>query len=308
VKIPIIILIITSLILTSCEIMPTEEETEKITEKLTGNQGISMNFVPNIPPTRVYEGDITVMIQLENKGTYDLPEKQGTIYLSGFDDKIINIKEVKTGMDLPKLDGRSLYRKQGDIEQQTFTGTINKLTVEKYNTIILATNCYKYKTKAASAACIDPDPYTTAGQPKICTPTNIAMSGGQGAPIGITKIEVDPAKGKTRFAIHIKNIGTGTAYKDTEKNKCNPYSNTGLSFTDINLIKVEEIEISDKKLNDLECKPLDNDKYLRLTNGEGTIYCTMNTGTGAAYITPISITLSYGYRDTATKQIEVRKT
>jgi len=306
VKTPIIILLIASLLITSCEMMPTKKEAKKEPTGLTGNQGIEINFIPNMPPARVYPGKITILLRAENKGTSKLEQEKGTLYLSGFDPKIINIdkqnNEVKK--EIPELEGRGPYRTQGDIDQIEFTGNINKLSVEKYNTIILATACYKYKTKASTEVCIDPNPFTPTQQPKICTPTDIDLKSGQGAPIAVTKIEVDAAKEKTRFRIHIKNTGKGTAFDESKISKCSPYSE-GLSFTDINLIKVEKVTVAGTELEN--CKPLTNNN-LRLTEGEGTLYCEFETQGTGAYITPISITLSYGYRDTTTKQIEVRKT
>ena len=300
VKTPIIILLIASLLITSCEMMPTKKEAKKEPTGLTGNQGIEINFIPNMPPARVYPGKITILLRAENKGTSKL--EQGKVYLSGFDPNIIKLD--KKEKEIPELEGRGPYRTQGDIEQIEFSGTINNLNVEKYNTIILATSCYKYKTKASTEVCIDPNPFTPTQQPKICTPTDIDLKSGQGAPIAVTKIEVDAAKEKTRFRIHIKNTGKGTAFDESKISKCSPYSE-GLSFTDINLIKVEKVTVAGTELEN--CKPLTNNN-LRLTEGEGTLYCELDTRGTGAYITPISITLSYGYRDTTTKQIEVRKT
>ncbi len=292
----------------SCEMMPQTEETiEKIQIGLTGTEGLALSFVPNIPPPIIYSTEpIMVMMQTENKGTYDIKKGEGSIYLSGFDPSIIPGLSSKPE-EIDNLDGRNMYRKQGDIAQIEFTGEIKlNQEIDKYNTIILATACYKYETSVGASVCIDPNPYTTTRQTKICTPTTIELGSGQGAPITVTKIEVDPSKVKTRFRIHIKNVGKGTVFKESKLKECSPFDKKGLEFKDANVVKIETIEAANEPL--INCKPTNPEKELRLINGEGILYCDLDTTKFvSAFITPINIKISYGYRDIATKQIEIRQ-
>ena len=101
--------------------------------------------------------DILIIVDVKNKGTYPTDKGEdkkdfgrGTIYLSGFDDAIIDFdqKSKRIGNDdgdfILFLPGASSFNPLGGFDSAEFEGKIvaEKLTIDEYNPIILATVCY----------------------------------------------------------------------------------------------------------------------------------------------------------------------
>jgi len=309
-----IILAITISIITlliSC--MPMTEETpEKETfgeeEFRTGNEGITMEFIKNIPPDTIYDIEpFATMIELTNEGTAAIGSPGDRVYLSGFDPAIIQGIPM-TGIQIPKIEGRSLYVKEPGIDSINFKGTIRDITsmrMDKYITKIVATACYGYETIANAAVCIDPDPYSPTIKQKICTPETVFL-GTQGAPIAVEEIDVMPSKGTTRFRLHINNVGNGDRYRYglNYLQKCSPYSE-GLTFDEIDYIQLGDVMVGGTNIKPT-CKPLDQTGHVRLTNGAATIICELQGIRGQApYMTSLSATLKYGYRNSMFKDLEI---
>ena len=291
------------------------------------------------------ENTFDVILDIRNKGAYPQPEQitgsggpAGKVYLSGFDTNIIELKlkepksgATESGGDLSKLalDGKSTINPYGGQDILGFQGTIKyeNLNVEKYEPIFLATACYHYETVAGPSVCIDPDPYTTLNVKKVCEVQGIALSS-QGAPIAIVKIDEEAFATKTQFKITIRNVGSGDVLKDEALPKCNPHGTTIKSDTspsqkiereDIDKAKVDFVKMSNDKL--LNCGPFvdridgtvksTSGGLIRLTNGEGFIICDLEKNdygkTTSAYTTPLVIQLSYGYRNTVQRKLEVKK-
>ncbi|MBI2656990.1 hypothetical protein HYX03_04585 [Candidatus Woesearchaeota archaeon] len=181
----------------------------------------------------------------------------------------------------------------------------------------MATACYPYETVAGPSVCIDPNPYSTIKEKKVCEVQNIALSN-QGAPVAITKIDEEAFATKTQFKITIRNVGNGdvlTTY--AAYNKCDPYgqeSQTKIQREDVDRVRILSVKISN---NPLTCGPFvdgnvkDTSGNIRIINGEGFVICELPSSAYSnkisAYTTPLSIRLSYGYRNTAEKKILIKK-
>ena len=169
----------------------------------------------------------------------------------------------------------------------------------------MATACYSYDTEATSDICVDPDPYATEIKEKACSPSDISLSGGQGGPIEVTKIDVDPTKNEMRLTFHIRNAGGGFVYNKLKLSQCSPFSPKGIPLEDKNVINVDNIKVGNQALTG--CKP--NGNTLKLIDGNAVIMCSYTYPTQqGAFKTPVSIKLSYGYRTSTTRQIEILKT
>lgn len=271
-----------------------------------GTEGLSMFFVPNLPPPRLFGGEpFNAMIQIENKGTTDLQPGSLFIYLSGFDPTIIT-GLYQTGQDLKEvLRGRGPYITKGDISAVNFNGRIAALPVDKYQPTIMATACYEYATTAGAQVCIDPNPYAPTSMQKVCTPGVVSL-GSQGAPVAVTNVEVSPSPGVTRFKIDISNVGGSTVFKPGKLVECSPYG-TGLTFNDVDFVQVLDVKVSGVPIKN-KCRPLDND-FIRLTNGVASLFCELPKESmrgEAAYLTPLNIVLKYGYRQSISTSVEIR--
>ena len=287
---------------------PTEEQIVSDAEFRTGNEGLRLDFVENIPPDRLYDIEpFAAMLEITNEGTATVGGAGDRVYLSGFDPALIQGISI-TGEQIPKIEGRSLYVREPGIDTVVFKGTLRDITslrMDKYKTKIVATACYGYETIANAGVCIDPDPYSPTAKQKVCTPETVTL-GTQGAPIAIDEIEVIPSKGTTRFRIHISNVGYGNVFRQglNYLQKCSPYS-TGLTFDEVDYVQVGDIIIAGTNIKP-SCKPLDQTGHIRLTNGEATLICELKGIRGTTpYMTSISAILRYGYRNAIFKDLDI---
>jgi hypothetical protein len=146
----------------------------------------------------------------------------------------------------------------------------------------------------------------------VCTVSDIDLSNGQGGPVVITKIEsrmmVDENSIRPQFRIYISNAGQGNVIRyGTKDAVC---SNSGLvqgAYNTVDLINID-IGYSNFHIGDFECNPLS----LVLQKNEDYITCTMKAGkisknTGVSYLTPMKVEFKYGYIESASKQIKIKK-
>ncbi len=313
-----------------------------------GTEGLSVSFLANNPPDTVHaeeNGDnaFDVIMDIRNNGAYPQPEEisgiggpAGNVYLSGYDNNIIDIKPKDNkgvsgnGIDLSRLalDGKSTINPAGGQDIITFQGKIidyKKLLVEKYEPVLLATACYHYETTAGAQVCIDPDPYSVVKQKKVCQASDAALTS-QGAPIAVVKIAEEAFAAKTTFKITVKNVGSGEVLMAESINKCDPYTtrvsmdssgSVKIQREDLDKVSVESVKVSETPLN---CGPyIDNNGavkrteggLMRLLNGEGFIICELPSGsyakTNSAYTTPLVVKLKYGYRTTTERKVMIKR-
>lgn len=271
-----------------------------------GTEGLSMSFMPNLPPPRVFENQpLTIMVRVENRGTTSLRQGDGQIYLSGFDNKIVT-GIPGTGKPLPQLEGRSQFVPQGGFDVVTFdaaVASLEGLRVDKFTPTILATLCYKYETMASSQVCIDPNPFTPSKTPKVCTP-GMAGLGSQGAPIAVSGIGVEANPGRTRFAITFQNVGGGDVFLQKDLAKCNPNSG-GFSYTELDTVELVDVSVAGTSIKQ-SCRPVNNN-LVRLVNGQATIYCELPvSGQQNAFLSAMNVYLRYGYSQSSRTSIEIR--
>lgn len=322
----------------------------KTEELRSGTDGLKIRFLPNNPPPAIFVGSsdnlqnkVDIAVEIINKGVYPQPEDHqtmtGKLYLSGYDKNIIKFdaSSQQPFFDLSKttaLYGKTLINAQGGSDVAAFNPQVDKekLIVDKYEPIFLATLCYEYKTIAGPSVCIDPDPYPTVKQKKVCEVKDITLTS-QGAPIAVTKIEEKALSEKTQFMITIKNVGGGDVLRIRSEaqqaqgasqaqqpgstiEKCDPFGSSKITKEDISKVYVEGITLGDKFL---QCWPFaesnaKSDKgHIRMQNGEGSVICELMKENNAypggttAYTTPLRIELSYAYKTTAETKTLLKK-
>jgi len=302
----VLFLMIVTLFLVGCNRRPspTPETSQDI---YTGTQGLNMKFLENLPPSKIYDtGSLNVLLELENKGTYDLSGSACYIYLSGFDDKIIR------GIDKDKqcsssLEGKSISNPQGSFNTQEFSTDTIELPdyLDSLPQKILATACYESQTIASPIVCIDPNYYGISPIERACKVGNVGVSGGQGAPVAVTGVGVEMAgKTKVAFNIRISNLGGGTplSLQSSVSADC-PYN---INPKDFNIVHYDVDMVGGTKVR---CAPeIDGDQRVRLVNGVGTLFCSFEVSGDNAYTTPLRIVLDYNYLDSLSKSIEIIKT
>jgi len=311
-----------------------------------GTDGLKMEFVKNAPPLKVFEDDVfPIAINLKNRGAFDIKPTTIMITETLYGDECPDgIKcEIETTKDVAGtlvfgietanvelvneddeggiafiLDGKSIFNPNGDEELLTLDARSRRIGAqsETQPSTILATACYPYKTIFGASVCIDTDIYDNRRGEKACSISDLIFSGGQGAPVAITKIETrmlpQDDKVKPHFLIYIKNQGNGEVVNLNEvENVC---KGEPLKYTDVNTITIMA-SLSGKPL---QCG-INNDPgpaVIRLKDKEKMIRCTLEPKEGEielidinkdAYVTPLSIELDYGYTFTISKDIIIEK-
>lgn len=326
-----VLFFLTLILISSCT---SGKNTKKSIEEIRiGSEGIVVSFLPNAPPEKIHveqgeKNEFEVVLELKNKGAYPQPDEGtsglgpefGKIYLSGFDRKIIELssKDGESGdLSTKTLEGKSTINPNGGQDILSFTGKIdfNNLNVEKYEPTLLATACYYYNTIAGPSVCIDPNPYSTIKEKKVCEVQDITLTN-QGAPVAVTRVDEEAFATKTRFKITVKNVGSGEVMKaDAANSKCDPSGTDKIVREDIDKVNLMSVKIADKELT---CQPFVDGPVtgtkglIRLANnGEGFVVCELPSSDYnnkvSAYTTPLKIQLSYGYRNTAEKKIQIKK-
>lgn len=282
----------------------TKEQQAFIPEFRVGTQGLTMRFAQSLPPQRIFSGeDLPIVIELENRGTTTVGGPGDRIYLTGFDPGII-AGISPAGEQIPVLEGRTQFVNQGGFDTLSFKANTRFLK-DRYPVRMLATACYDYETVASANVCIDPNPYSPAIRQKVCTPTNVPLSGGQGAPVSVSLVETDASPGKTRFKIHIQNVGGGEVFRSGGQslNRCAP-TGPGLGFDEVDYAELADVIVSGQSIRS-SCRPLDAG-HVRFTNGQAMVYCEFDRPGGeAAYVTPLTIVLRYGYRQSLFRDVEI---
>jgi len=279
----------------------------------TGSEGLVMRFLPNQPPSKIYDDqNLDVQIEVANRGAYTVNGIMDTVYLSGFDHSIVRLEQGIRGSDIEEIEGKSLYNPIGSVDYVSFTGNpkspLSSAGIDKYPFTLLATMCYGYETIASENVCIDPNPYGPAQREKVCNAQPVSF-GTQGAPIAVTNVDVIPSKKRTMFKITIQNVGVGDVYKDGPDydQKCSPYDVTGLQFGEIDNVLIDSVSVSGLEIKGTCKGNFDDDKqHVRLTNGQTTITCELaNPQTSTAFVTPLIVKLNYGYRQTMSTFVEI---
>jgi len=269
-----------------------------------GTQGVTMNFVRNAPPSKIYEGDyLAVSVELFNKGAYpDVGTFQGKLEISGFDIAAINGR-WEGGNAMPAdLNGKSVYNPIGGYGVMTYEASnVNvPFDADSYPADIIVHSCYSYKTIASPLVCIDPDPYEAVSEAKVCNVGNQMLSGGQGAPVAVTKIEQEVGADTIYFRIYIKNVGGGSVINPSAYDVC-PFN---LDFEHLNQVVVNADTSFD---SGPRCTPAGTTSDpVHLINGEGLIFCSFRKpSVQSAYLTPLNIQLSYVYSSSISKHVDI---
>jgi hypothetical protein len=278
----------------------------------SGSTGIEIRFVPNNPPLRIFDDDeLRAVLEVFNTGATDIKGGNSRVYLSGFSPDIIS--GISThGEQIKELEGKGPYNSRGGYSIMEFKGNIRDLGskgIDVYEVPIMATVCYLYQTLASPTVCIDSEPFAYSSAEKACQPGFVDnLLGTQGAPVAVTSIKVEPAPRKSLFRISIQNVGGGQVIKSdySSLDRCNPNDPGGLDYKDEDWVKIEEVKVGGTSIQ-ANCKPLDQG-YIKLQNNKAEIYCTLGGISASALTAPMTIKLSYGYRDSIIQKIEIVKT
>jgi hypothetical protein len=218
-----------------------------------------------------------------NRGAANI--RRGKLFLTGYDRLYIPIENPE--LEIYDFEGKTEYNPTGAYKTEEFKSYNLYMPegVDRLDQQFIVTSLYDYETIATPIVCIDPNPY----QPvkiggRTCIPNTVVLSGGQGAPVAVTGVDVQSGNGRVFFKISVANVGDGSVILEGENS---PF---GLSFDKINRVYY------DVTLGGLhgKCNP---ENPLRLASEGATIQCDffIPAEQKSAYQTPLRIGLRYGY-------------
>lgn len=281
----------------------SQKESETMGESVyKGLRGLTMNFIKNNPPRILYTtSPLSMIIELKNEGASNIAG--GKLVIGGLDPAIIKLDKT---LQTFNVEGRSKFNTVGGYQTVDFNSQAISLPgrTDVYRPTIMVSACYEYQTKAAPLVCIDPDPYSIL-EKEACEVRNVALGGGQGAPVYVSKVEEEAIPNNVNFKIYVANqpgVGVVIDKSGYSMNNC-PNS---LQPSDLDTV---EYAVSMPGVTGGTCQPkMSGQSKIKLANNQGVIFCTFPvSSTGkAAYQTVLNIDLSYGYLSQISQQIEIR--
>ena len=321
------------LLLSSCTSQGNQKA--KDIEVRVGFNGLIMEFAKNTPPQKVFETDIfPVILNIRNSGASDVKKENAFLSLGIEKDYTKKLQLQATG-SIKKanegeasamfgLNGKSQINQIGDFEvvsYQLTAGSVDPQS-ETHKSTVIATLCYPYQTILDSTVCIDTDLSSTRPGKKVCSMQDLAFSSGQGAPVAVTKIEINMLPSaitsdnqisiiRPQFLIYIENKDKGDVLKSgSEKDYC-----TKPNIAHENLNKVYVVASLGGK--ELDCKTnkidLNNlmDNYVKLLDKKALARCILKESdisrTADNYLSPLKVTLTYGYTQSITANYIIQK-
>lgn len=335
-----IMILLLTLLLAGCTGTDTKKTAKEIDIR-AGLSGLTLEFLKNTPPQRIFEGDkFPVVLKVKNTGAADVKEGKAFLSLGAEKDytkELVllqggNVKLLDNTQNTASfaLEGRSKINQKGGEEVISYNLVAGRVDPqsEAHSSAVIATLCYPYKTVLDATICIDTDPSGLRPGKKACSLKDLTFANGQGAPLAITKIEVQmlPSQesqespegyGKIvpQFLIFIENKGQGVAVKnDAVRDFC---TQGKISHDKLNTIFVVASLPGKQGIEWLDCEPkqkgsAEKQGYdVKLKDKKDMIRCTFKTGidsTQDSYLSPLKIELSYGYSQSISANYLIQKT
>ena len=263
-----------------------------------GTDGLVGSFRENSPPKEIKpERRYRLVLELHNQGAYDIPRGFYSCFGFGTDEMTV---EPKSGTY--RIRGRELGNPVGEkiIQRAELIAQKVRAPIE-----LKAYLCYPYQTIASAQICIDTDPANERRIKKPCTIKTETFSGGQGGPVGITKIETlsmqDHPDFEERllpeFKIFIDNFGKGDIVNTVRLQEICRGSAAGKPIVQV------DARLSAQRM---EC-----DREVKINEEEESfITCSIPEGIDSragTYTAPLTVTMDYGYRDFVSTTLEVER-
>lgn len=278
------------------------KETIKIPSIREGTQGIEVEYLAEMPPYEIFEGQMfEIGFELQNKGAEDV---RNGLYTIGSNEQYIIMLDEK--MNRFNVKGKSVYAPLGEQQRISIKAQANKLGGQliKQSTTIIVNACYSYLTSATILECIDTQPLKK--EKKVCTIQTIGSSGGQGGPVAVTGVEpktmphADTSRIVPGYVIQVANLGTGQVIDpQLVYDACMGRS---IGKDNYDMVRVSAMLSNDV----LNCEP----SLIRLREADNKVFCKLNSGisrNAGNYQAPLTIDLEYGYMQTKPKTIRIFK-
>ena len=309
-------------------------KTKKDIDVRVGVEGLKLEFLKNTPPQKIFERELfPVIIKVGNKGAFSLKDNNKAILSLGVEKDYTENVQLLAGGRVQKVDGnaanfdlegRSIVNQKGEEEVISYNLKAGKVDPQSefHSSTVIATLCYPYQTILESTVCIDTDISNIRPGKKVCKLQDIVFNNGQGAPVAVTKIEVQMlptqesqsqeggyGRIKPQFLIFVENKGQGTVIRKESVNEfC---TQSGATHKNINIVYVDA-SLSGQKL---KCQLVATEgtsfpRHIKLKDKKDIIWCSKEEGIPAqdTYLTPLKIVLGYGYTQSISANYLIQKT
>ncbi len=291
-----------------------------------GTKGVEILFLPDNRDLKVFqEEQFPLNLLITNQG---VAQTKSVYVLVGFEqdyvkanNRILNGKpldpannEVTSQLTKQSLDGRSPENLVGDSVEYEVEFESKKITLSKLqDTLVSGILCYNYGTQFEESVCIQPKNLAVNLQP-ACESKDVNVgSRGQGAPVGVTKLEVmsslaSGANIKTFFRIYIENLGDGNVLNDGAGSYI-----CSAATSDIKPAKVwGYLKLAARLgVQDLKCRAIavENTPYylINLKDNKAEVVCESTVPAGSAYESPLLVEMVYDYTKTVTQKLIIEK-
>lgn len=298
--------------------------------KYSGTEGLVVKFTENSPPETVYEATaFPVKVEISNMGAtnsrYDemiVTFSSDPLYILGRYDYPANILDQDPDNDM--LYGRSLSYPVGESRMFSVPSDSAFMVKPVYGqresptTQMTSSLCFQYNTIVAADVCVDTNIYSVNEREQSCIEHDLTLSGGQGAPIAVSKIEVssypvvDTTIGREsirpHFLIYIEDVGSGRLIGHDGLEMSSACFLKDIPKEEVNTVRIDASLLGTK----LECKP---SEFIRLYGGKGEAQCTVPSNdlnnpvysSTQNFQTVLMINLSYIYKVSDTADITVKR-
>ena len=324
-----IIMVILVIIFAGCTAKP------KATVPNKGTDGLLISFPDNLPPKTVYESrPFPVKFQIHNAGATPVQQSRMIItfnwdplYIKGGMNPYVPATHSTERRDLA---GRSLIYPEGEKRtydippSNSFEAQAVPGQMMSPKTSLAASVCYAYNTFMSTDVCIDTDIYDESVRKQPCEAKPITLSGGQGAPIAITGVDVEAVPFITSngysefvkpiFTIHLSDAGNGYLIGPDDLEMKTACLLTGIPKESLNAVKVNAHLFSTR----LDCGPRpdeDGSGMVRLIDGKADITCTVPErelgqeifAAKQNFKSSLSVNITYLYKTSTTREISLQR-
>lgn len=206
-KMPIIGLLVLSLLLLSCQ------ETPERGAEVNYRQGFMDVEISSLGNVEEYQGrQLELPILLHNTLAYNI--ENVVVSVAGFDNHYVELFSDREQISL--LEGKSIFNAEGGKERLQFSGQIKSLLPgakkEQQNYRIYVK--YDSKVEFTPSICVTSQLTGYETYDGGCKFENEVSYQGQGAPLGVTKLEIVPRQGReVELRMAVENKGSGTIGK-----------------------------------------------------------------------------------------------
>lgn len=268
---------------------------------MSGKDGITVSFLANNPPSTIYYSGTsdTTPIEIEalNKGTSESSSVKA--FFTGFDKSIIELSEDLSGIDFSGDEShRTRYNPEGGYDAVSADMSVSDMqNADTYEFNLKLVYCYDYETSVAIPICVDPEPNKNTRE-DACVPSSVSTNG-QGAPVGVSGVEVTSMPDNVRLKITISHYGQGEVLKSGTECKGAP------DREDEGIVDFVTPTLG----QDIQGDCVNEDNEVKLRNGQASIVCNFDlsgVSSDSAFKTILNMELNgYQIKDSIQKSIKI---